>query len=220
MSNFDLEKKHVLKDYKKALENNQIDSGIVQILNLINSHPDYYSTSSCSGRILLLALAKPGSKTDSIMLGRWHEPIEKEQLKEHLIKWKIYPYLFFLTQSPIFHITTHTLPAAILLRNIGEAAGFKYSSIRSIKPIKLDKTARKKYLIKDKEIDLYSPQIRITVELLSTERLNLPLGHEGKIYADDEYLELLVDLANNSLSEANKKVKKLETVLRKELKVC
>lgn len=200
-SSFGSDKKRVLKDLDTALANHSIDPKVIPILEIINSHPELYSTSSCSGRIFLLALARPGAKKDSMIIEKWHSTASKTQLTAGIAKWNKFPYLYFLAQSPIFHITTFEIETAIHLRNLGDAAGFKYSSIRSMKPLGKGR----------------ADHFRITVELLSTERLNIPIGKDGKIFVDDDYLELVLDLANSSVKEADDKLKRLEEILREKL---
>lgn len=215
MPNFGSEKEYVLNKYRTAIADSKIDSSILPLLDIINTHPDFYTTSSCAGRIVLLAVAEPGAKNESIMINKWHDKISKDELKKSLAKWNKYSYLYFLAQSPIFHVTTHKLSAAVQLRNLAESAGFKYSSIRSIKPIKVGKSKESSIKSEYSETNL---DTRITVEILGTERLNLPLGHDGNILTDDPYLDLIVDLANKSITDANYKIIKLEQVLKDKLK--
>ncbi len=222
MARFDSEKKRTLEDYSVALKNQKIDLRIIPILDIINTHKDYYTTSSCSGRIFLLALASPGAKNQSSILDKWHDKVSLNQIKRAIQSWKEYKYLYFLAQSPIFHVISRDLKSAVRLRNLGEKSGFKYSSIRSIKPIKHDETVEDES--KEIEIDIsddldYSLNARITVELLSTERLNIPIGVEGKVFIDDKYLEFLVNLANTSISDSNSKLTSLEKILKIELAV-
>ena len=217
MARFDSEKRKVLEDYTRAKENDLIDHRIIPILDLLNSHKDYYSTSSCSGRVLLLELATPGAKDESQIIIRWHDTFSSKQLEDGLAKWKKYRYLYLLAQAAIFHIIARNLRAAAKLRNLGDSSGFKYSSLRSIKTVK-DKPAKSFNADNDQvNQDFDSQNSRITVELLATERLNTPLGFNGKILVGAEYLELLVDLANQALRKSHEKVQKLETILRKYL---
>ncbi len=220
MPRFDSEKKNALEYYNDALQNQKIDQRVISILNIINAHNDYYTTSSCSGRILLLALAAPGAKNESEIIGKWHDTISSAQVNECILKWKNYKYLYFLAQSPIFHVVARDLKSALWLRNLGEAAGFKYSSIRSIKPVEHDRAPNKKHDThneKSHELNDYL-DAKITVELLGTERLNMPIGIDNKIYVKDEYLNILVDLANSSISKAHIKVEQLDNILRDQLR--
>jgi tRNA wybutosine-synthesizing protein 3 len=218
MINFGSEKKRVIKEFESAEAAGKIDNNVINVLKIINSHPEFYSTSSCSGRILLLALAGPGSKSESEMVGKWHDNTSVSEVKNKLNQWnsKKYQYLYFLAQSPIFHITTSKMEFAILLRNLGDSAGFKYSSIRSIKPYNHNEQSKKSKTIFNDE-NIRNSNMRITVELLSTERLNLPLAKDGKMFVDDNYLGFIVEMANEVISNSNNKIKKLENVLKNEL---
>jgi tRNA wybutosine-synthesizing protein 3 len=207
INNFASEKEIELGKLESILAKGLIDSKILPILNIINSNLDYYSTSSCSGRVLIIALAHPGAKVKSMILGKWHDKLIKKDLVDCMKNWDKYPYLYLLAQAPILHITTHDLEKATHLRNLGDSAGFKYSAIRSIKQIKKKN--------KEKNLPTFN-NIRITVELLSTERLNVPLGFNGNIYVEDEYLDLIIRLSNDLISESIRKIKKLEEILKKD----
>jgi tRNA wybutosine-synthesizing protein 3 len=218
MSRFDSEKAISMKDYKIALENSSIDQRVIPALAIVNSHPDYFSTSSCSGRVMLLSLAYPGAKNESLILSKWHEKFNKEQLMEGIDKWDKYRYLFLFAQSAIFHIIARDLNKAVELRNLGELAGFKYSTLRSIKPLKKayhgDNTNTSSSSV---DIDNILIDSRITVELLSTERLNVPIGLDNKILVNDEYFDVLLELSNDAISKTHEKIVKLENVLSEKI---
>jgi tRNA wybutosine-synthesizing protein 3 len=207
MPRFDSEKSKVMKDYQLALKKKLIDEDIIPVLEIINSSSNYYTTSSCSGRILLLALASPGAKNKSNILGRWHDALELTAFESAIENWNQYKYLYFLAQSPILHVIARDIDSGIKLRNLGDLGGFKYSTIRSIKPIKHSKST---------ENSDYT-DARVTVELLSTERLNIPIGRDGKVLIDKNYMNLLIELANDQLTEAQDKLKKLKEVLHTNL---
>ena len=99
------------------------------------------------------------------------------------------------------------LEEAIKLRNLAEAAGFKYSSIRSIKmyqnmaKINTNNTTRSSNENDNQndnknEYENENEFGKITVELLSTERLNIPLGYNGELIVNDEYLDHITKIAN------------------------
>jgi len=64
-------------------------------------------------------------------------------------------------------------------------SGFKYSSIKSING-------------------------KVMVEILSTEKMDAPIGKNGKIYVSKEYLSMLVEIANLLMKKMDKKLKRLE----------
>jgi tRNA wybutosine-synthesizing protein 3 len=220
MLRFDSERNKSLIEYDQALRAKKIDERVIAVLEILNTHIDYFTTSSCSGRILLLAVDKPGAKSESTMIEKWHDKFTLNELKNGISNWTKFEYLYLLAQSPIFHISARDILSATNLRNIADSAGFKYSSIRSIKPI-TQKIKAKMGVVGAEDAEIrsrkYYQDLRITVELLSTERLNIPLGLNNEILVDDSYLNVIVDLANNSITESQNKVKRLEKVLRDKL---
>ena len=98
-----------------------------------------------------------------------------------------------MMQSPIFHVEAETLPQAIALRNLGQANGFKYSTIRSVK---LDR--------------LTGEPVKITVELLASECIHTPLGEKGVMKADREYLDFLYERTVQPLLRTKRKLMELK----------
>ena len=88
MARFDLEKEDALKDFRQKLERGQIDQRVIPVLEILNSDNNFYSTSSCSGRVMVIELAYPGAKNESTILGKWHEKLSKEDLDRSISKWK------------------------------------------------------------------------------------------------------------------------------------
>jgi tRNA wybutosine-synthesizing protein 3 len=195
------DKEHVMKKLEEKVQTDAVDLQILPIIELINSHPDYYTTSSCSGRIQIIELPQIGDKKKSIALGKWHEPVTHNQVQSVLNKWNGTGVVYLLAQSPIIHVVCKSLGSASELRNIADSAGFKYSSIRSLK--------EQKAISNDDEFE------KITVEILSTERVDVPVAAENKIFPDDEYLEFIINNANNCLVRAQRKLK----ILRDKLKI-
>ena len=65
MGSFENEKKQCLEKKDKS-KKSSIDSPILNLVDKINSSKDYYTTSSCSGRIVLLE-----KKSDKKQESRW-----------------------------------------------------------------------------------------------------------------------------------------------------
>ena len=55
---FLLEKKRVLQDKVDISKKGSVDAPIVHLVQYINDHDNYYTTSSCSGRILVFSEAR------------------------------------------------------------------------------------------------------------------------------------------------------------------
>jgi len=186
-------KKSALKQLTKAINENQVDSGIQSILNIINNSDKYYTTSSCYGRIVLLEIPTIGNKKEAKFLGKWHRSIELNDLLS-AIKNAKEGQLWILSQSPIIHITARSDNSAEKILKIAIACGFKNSGLKSIGK-------------------------RIVIEILSTERLDAPIGENGKVFCNNEHLDLLVKISNEIIEKSTFKLNKLEEKLRKDLSI-
>ncbi|UCH87947.1 MAG: hypothetical protein JSV49_06665 [Thermoplasmata archaeon] len=190
-----------MEAFNSKLEAGEIDEHIIEILKLINSSENYYTTSSCSGRIQLIVLPKLGDKPGSRILGKWHDIIEYEELDAALKSWDGKDILMLLVQSPVIHAVCSDLESALILRNIGSASGFKYSTIRSIQSGKEEGELQK----------------NIIVEILSTERMDVPLGNKGKLYPEEDYLRYILELAAMCMERSRGKLERLKANLEKQL---
>jgi len=184
-------KKSALTKLQKAQNEKKVDKGILPILNIINASDDYYTSSSCYGRIVLLEIPNIGDKKAAKFLGKWHRTIDVNELLDASKKAR-YGQIWLLSQSPIIHINTKTNEAADRLLKTAIACGFKNSGIKSL--------GRK-----------------IVVEVCSTERFDAPVGKDGVLFCNNEHLELLTDISNEILKKSTQKLKKFEKNLGKVL---
>ncbi|MDP6156634.1 MAG: hypothetical protein QF682_10970 [Candidatus Thermoplasmatota archaeon] len=177
----------------ESIQEGKVDPEAIPILNLINSNSKYLTTSSCSGRIQLISLREVGGKKDSRIVAKWHSPVKGEDFGSALTSWKDNGSLYLMAQSPIFHVEADDLMSAITLRNLAQANGFKYSTIRSIKLNRAN-----------------GEPVKITVEILSSENLHTPLGENAEIIANSDYIEFLRSRANHHFSRGKMKLRRLE----------
>jgi len=183
---FKKRKEGVMSKLTRAIAENEVDQDILETLKLINAKKEYYTTSSCAGRIALIWMPELGDKKRSIFLGKWHRKIRYEELIESL-NFKNSGVTFLVSQSPIIHVASYDLKSAIKIRNLAFSCGFKNTGIKSITS-------------------------KIVVEILSTERIDVPLG-EKELLVNEEYLRFLVKYANKALERSRKKLKKLNKKL-------
>ncbi len=188
--NFELQKRLSTAKFREALEKKLVDEDIISLLEKINSMENYFTTSSCSGRIVVMEIPDFGDKLNAKWLGKWHREVSIEEVKRAIAKHND-GMLWFMLHSPILHVGAKTLEDAVNLLNLAIQCGFKNSNIKSI--------SHKKLL----------------VEIYSTERIDIPIGKDGEIWVDDEYLEKIVEIANRQLRRAKEKLRKLENELEK-----
>jgi len=181
---------------KKALERLRIrgaDEEIAGIIEKINSFDDFFTTSSCSGRIALICIPEIGAKREAKFIGKWHRPVTKEEVLE-AIKLKSSAEasekgeVWLLSQSPILHVSCRGLEKAKMLLRIAIQSGFKYSSIKAIANSKDNEKA--------------------IVEIVSTERMDVPLGKDGVMFCSEAYMDFILSKANYMLERGKGKLKR------------
>ncbi len=180
-------KKNALKSLEKAYHIKKIDEGILPILHLINASCNYYTSSSCAGRIVLLEIPNIGNKKEAVFLGKWHRTIDPDEIKNAVEK-AYRGLLWLLAQSPIIHIVSDTSKNADAMVKTAISCGFKNSGIKSLGK-------------------------RIVVEICSTERLDAPIGQDKNLFCNEEYLRLLVDISNEIIEKSKVKLHQFERKL-------
>ena len=145
---------------KRAVERLQIsgaDEEIAGIIEKINSFDDFFTTSSCSGRIVLICLPEIGAKREAKFIGKWHRPVTKEEVLDAIKNCagaSEKGEIWLLSQSPILHVACRDLEKAKALLKIAIESGFKYSGIKAIS----------------------SKDRKVVVEIMSTERMDVAAG--------------------------------------------
>ena len=188
---FTVRKKIVLKKLQKAIINSEVDKEILPILDIINDSENFYTSSSCFGRIVILEIPKIGDKKNAKFLGKWHRQIEIKEFLSSIDKAKN-GQIWILAQSPIIHLVAKTNTSADKILKIAYSAGFKNSAFKSI-------------------------ENRYVVEIISTERLDSPIGINGKILCNETHLKLLVNISNEIIAKSTKKLQDFEQKIKKHL---
>lgn len=179
-----------------------LDDKIKKLCNKINSSNDYYTTSSCSGRIVLII--NQDKKEKDLFVKVYHDKISFEQLKKDLIfalkKNKNIKFKFKQDQRPsidsnlkikfksepcALHVACRSLKDAQELYDKAKLAGWKRSGI-------------------------IASNNRFMTELNSTEKIEFPIIQNKKILVNDEFLKIVVDEANKKLEKSWKKIERLK----------
>ena len=184
-------KKHFLKRLREERAIGRVDEDIYPLLEAINSFDDYYTTSSCSGRIQIYASKLPGKKFEIKTLRKWHRTVTLEEVNGILNSCN-YDNLWFAVLPPIIHVIAKDIESANRILHIAREAGFKHSGILSIK------------------------EERIVLELTSSERIEVPLIIDKQWIVDKNKLSKLIERANELLMVSKSKIKRFESLLRSE----
>ena len=168
------------------------DKAIISLCNKINKKREYYTTSSCAGRITLVKGLR--EKARNVFLFKTHEKIKFIQLKKELekIRKKERGLIYFKQEPCILHVACQDFEAGLNLLRKAREAGWKRSGI-----ISQDKKRK-----------------RVMLELMSTEKMELPIINKGEVLVSEEYLKLLVKEANKKLERVRGKIKKFENIFK------
>jgi len=181
------------KDKKTTLEKKDnskkgcVDEEIKSLLDLINSNENFYTTSSCAGRIVLLKEPKSGKKKDAEWLYVSHKEAKSVDIRKAL---KSPPEeTVWLRQEPfIIHVCAKTVRDADRLMDLLRAVGLKHSGIL---------TTRK----------------RIMIEIIGLEHMDVPIAKNNEILTDKEYLKFIVEQANQKLRKNQDRIKRFQDAL-------
>ena len=183
-----------------------IDKKILSLINTINSLTDFYTTSSCSGRIVILETnitTTKNKKNDTKWVYSTHELAKSKELimklKEHIElietqKNKSRPKLIFKMEPAILHVASKSIEKAQKILDIARHIGFKRSGI-------------------------FATKKRIMIEIVNTERIDFPIYVKNKnLIINNEFLEMIIKEANEKLKLNWRKINTLEDKLKELLK--
>jgi tRNA wybutosine-synthesizing protein 3 len=185
---FDSDKNTFLAKADKSVKGS-VDQKITDLCNKINNLEDYYTTSSCSGRIVLIKISSSGKKHESEWLFTSHNRTDSEQIKEKL---KDLPEeeVWFRFEPFIIHINARTIDAANELLKITKELGIKRSGIISLGN-------------------------KIMLEIIGTEHIEAIISKNNKLLVDDNYIETLTTDANKKLNRNWENIKRISEELKK-----
>jgi len=139
---------------------------------------DVFTTSSCSGRIILaeaprLSLVK--SSHEFKFLAKWHRPIVMREIIE-VIERACPRNAWLLVRAPIIHFSARSLDVGLKLLKIAQSVGFKHSGIISVRE--------------------YG---EVVVEVQADDRIDTPIIIDGEWIVNKDLLNILVEVANEAL---------------------
>lgn len=164
------------------------DAPIKSLCDKINKSDDFYTTSSCSGRIV--AMIDQDKKGSGLFEFVSHDLVEIGTFLKGLSLSKESPglNLKFKSEPPILHVACRTLEAAESILEKARRVGWKRSGI-----ISLGKN--------------------IVVELISTEKIEFPLTTQGRLLVSEDFLGVVLERANNNLKKGWVKIKELKKII-------
>ncbi len=186
---FEKQKQKYLADIKAGNDKSKkgcIDEEIKDLLNAINAQANYYTTSSCSGRILVYSTPETRKKNETQWLFVSHNKVTFENIKNTL-KTLPQDIVFFRFEPLILHVACKDIDTAAQLLRYCHEAGLKHSGIMSMSE-------------------------RIIVEIIGPDLLDAPIAKE-KVLVSDEWLKLAINDANAKMQRNQKRINALKEII-------
>jgi tRNA wybutosine-synthesizing protein 3 len=177
------------KDVLSKLDKSSIgkwDKKIISLCEKINSLENYYTTSSCAGRVVIMLDNE--KKGPELFISVYHDLISFKQLEKDFNKIKVEKLVKYKQEPCILHVACDTLEDAQKLLDKAKFAGWKKSGI-------------------------IASGKRFVCELNSTERLEFPLFNNKRILVDDAFLKLAVKKSNENLKKSWLKINRLHKLI-------
>ena len=182
MDSFNQRKKDILNKKDKSSIGGW-DEKIKSLCQKINESKDYYTTSSCSGRIMILR--DEDKKGPGLFYFVSHDKVSLKKLLENVPEKGDYK---FKQEPMILHVACSDVDKAKQILDKCRKAGFKRAGI-----ISLGKN--------------------IIIEVIGTEKIEFPLICEGKLLVNEEFLNIVLEKSNDNLEKNWNGLNKLEQVI-------
>lgn len=193
MKTFDHTKKMMLEKLYKPDRSfkGDVDVAAIPVIEAFNSKDNYYTTSSCSGRISVFFEADSGRKDESGWLFVEHRTVEFEEIFSSLNELP-QESVWFRQESPIFHVACRDEPYAKQLLELCRDIGLKHSGIIG--------TSTK----------------RVIVEIIFNNKMDVPIASDGMLFVDEKFVKFIVKKANSRFKKNQVLLRKLEReIIRK-----
>ncbi|XP_075471908.1 tRNA wybutosine-synthesizing protein 3 homolog [Ascaphus truei] len=171
-----------------------VDEDIEDPVRFINQQDCYFTTSSCSGRVIIIDESLDISvvqKQNCSWLFVTHQLCQTDDVFAALQKAVGDAVLKF--EPFVLHVQCRMLEDAQLLHNVAIDSGFRNSGI----------TVGKKG--------------KIVMAVRSTHCLEVPLSHKGKCLVNKEYVDYLVQTANQKMEENKRRIVRFYICLQRAL---
>ncbi len=173
INNFRNKKKLMIKKLQEAKDRGEVDTDIVPHLEILNSFPFCFTTSSCSGRIALIDAPLVGPKYESRKAYRWHSIVDPCVIKRAIEEYTPRHILWLKFDSFIISFSVSSIIWASFFIKLARYLNLKDSGIRSINP-------RAGY---------------VNMDFMSTEKISVPVKTKNSVLVDETTLENIIKLA-------------------------
>ncbi|MEM4869201.1 MAG: hypothetical protein QW081_02245 [Desulfurococcaceae archaeon] len=184
-------KEYFWKRVHEDLEIGYLDRDLLPLLILVNLDAELYTTSSCSGRIVVMDSDTPWQRDETNIVFKSHVPVESSEV-EFIYRLEPHRGFWMIVTGPIIHVSALKLKRAVEILNVARRVGFKHSGIMHVSPSK-----------------------GVFVELVTGVYVSQLVRVGSKLLVPRQELQSLVEVMNKVLVEGKSRLQKLYTELVK-----
>jgi tRNA wybutosine-synthesizing protein 3 len=190
---FKMSKASTMKKMYAAIENKYVDELLVPFLKKFNKKENYFTTSSCCGRIMLLGADEEETKQPKMFVGKWHRTVKYSEFYSALEQKTRYKEIWLKQESFIFHVVAKNLDFAKKILDLKADYGIRRGGI---------------FIVEDG---------RYIIELIGSNNISVPIKFDNEILLNKKQLKILLKKANLKLTKNYKILKDLMKIFMKEL---
>ncbi len=194
------------------------DKKIVSLCKKINSSENYYTTSSCSGRVAIMIDQEKKGK--GLFLKRYHDLITFKQLKKDLGNIiKLHSEAHGIDKKQLIKKTNGLISSKRIRASdeLGNLIKFKQEPCILHVACKSFGDAEKIYEKAKqggwKRSGIIASGKRFVVEMNGTEKLEFPIINKRKILVDDYFLKLIIKKSNKNLKKSWERIEQLRKLI-------
>ncbi|HLC37139.1 MAG TPA: hypothetical protein VJK05_06070 [archaeon] len=191
-SRFEMVKKRHTETLMNAIKEKKADELFVPFLKKMAEKKNYFTSSSCAGRILLLAALGKGTKKEMYFHKRWHRKVKFSELWKEIENFNG-EKLIFKMEAFILHLGARNFEYAEKALKLMKEAGVKKGGIIATKPGKF------------------------LIELAGTNAISLSIIDNNKILIEKDFMKYLLKEGNKKLEKNFRFLKKFEKKCLKDL---
>jgi tRNA wybutosine-synthesizing protein 3 len=173
-----------------AIREKKIDPLMIPISQYLAKTTDYFTTSTCSGRITLMDLEKNEKKREGAFYRKWHRKVKFSEMWKGIEEHAHTGNLWFKQDAFVYVIGMRTLEQAKKIIAVCQKAGIKRYGVHHFE------------------------EGKVLMEIFGTHSMSVPLTEGKKRLADKEYVKKILQIANRKWDANEKKRKAFEKELR------
>lgn len=177
-----------------AIREKKIDPLMVSISKHLARTTNYFTTSTCSGRITLMDLEKNEKKKEGAFHRKWHRKATFPEVWKGIEESTHTGNLWLKQDAFVYVIGTRNLEHAKKIIAVCQKSGIKRYGIHHFE------------------------EGKVLMEIFGTHSMSVPITEGKKLLVEKEYVKKLVQIANRKWDENEKKRKLFEKEIRATLK--